>query len=652
MYYTFHWACIINSLLSLFLGILVYIKGTDKKLKTIWMFLSISITLWGFGLGMMTRSATPTAALFWLRYVHYFSIVFFPSVFLHFCANFLGISKSQKWVILIGYIISFILEILNLTGLLASIQIVDYFNYYTKAGLFYPVFTAYFFIYGFYTLTLVFIHFLKSKGHKRNQLRYYLTALIIGYFSGSTAFFPVFEIKIFPLGIYFFSVYSILTSYTILRYNLLDLNLVIKRSTIYALMIIITTSIFIATTFSLESLFQQYIGYYSLATRIIAGIIIAITFLPIRNKLEQLIDKLFFNEKVEYLNSLHTFSKNLVTILDLKKLKRSIIKTIIKTLKIKNVRLYFYDESQKIFTIEHNRSHSDTDNYEHMSLKNPIITWLNTYKKVAIKDNFMDMAYNTESADIINQFDRLNCVIAIPIIFNDRLLGFIGLGKKINDNLFNPEELSLLQSVGNQVAIAYSNAKSYDNLKRVYIGTIDAFVNAIEAKDEYTRGHSDRVMIIAKNIARQLHLSEEEIELLEYSCLLHDIGKIGIDNQILNKQAKLSPEEQQEMQKHPTIGKNIVSSIDFLKETAMIIHYHHERWDGQGYPDGLKGEDIPLSARIICVADTLDALTSTRSYRKACSYHEAFNEIKAHSGTQFDPKVVDALIAVYSKQYD
>jgi putative nucleotidyltransferase with HDIG domain len=182
-----------------------------------------------------------------------------------------------------------------------------------------------------------------------------------------------------------------------------------------------------------------------------------------------------------------------------------------------------------------------------------------------------------------------------------------------------------------------------DELRRSYVATVRALTNAVEARDAYTAKHAERVAAYGLELTTRIEpdlASEPEIE---FGYLLHDIGKVAIPDGILHKSEHLTPEEEALMHRHAVIGFEILRSIPFLRAASMIVRHHHERWDGQGYPDGLKGEQIPLAARIFSVADTLDAITTQRPYREAASLAEARAKIAEEAGTQFDPRVVEVL---------
>jgi putative two-component system response regulator len=187
-------------------------------------------------------------------------------------------------------------------------------------------------------------------------------------------------------------------------------------------------------------------------------------------------------------------------------------------------------------------------------------------------------------------------------------------------------------------------------IKKGHLDSVRVLAGAIDAKDPYTRGHSDRVRKMSMRIAMKMGFSEEKLENLVFGALLHDIGKIGIRDEVLQKKGQLSPEEYQYVQQHPLIGVKIVEGIDFFKDKIPMIRSHHEHFDGSGYPYGLIGEVIPLEARIIAVPDAFDAMTSLRPHRTAMPLDEVIDEIERGNGKQFDPNILD--IFLKEKLYD
>lgn len=200
--------------------------------------------------------------------------------------------------------------------------------------------------------------------------------------------------------------------------------------------------------------------------------------------------------------------------------------------------------------------------------------------------------------------------------------------------------------------LARYSFKMYMDMRLIYIETIQALSKTIEAKDKYTCGHANRVKEYSVKLAKAMNLKEKKVENIETAALLHDIGKIGIDDSILRKPDKLSEEEYDLIKQHPVIGANILQDVDFLKGIIDIVKYHHERYDGKGYPEGLSGDNIPLEAAILAVADSFDAMTSDRPYRDALPKVKAIEEIRNCSGRQFHPKLAEVFIDIIKKEVE
>ncbi|MCX4302835.1 MAG: HD domain-containing protein [Clostridia bacterium] len=214
---------------------------------------------------------------------------------------------------------------------------------------------------------------------------------------------------------------------------------------------------------------------------------------------------------------------------------------------------------------------------------------------------------------------------------------------------------SALRSVEQMKIITKINQELKDKnqeLENAYLESIQTLRYTVEAKDSYTRGHSDRVADFSVLIGKYLNLSEEDLKVLRIGGLFHDIGKIGVPDSILLKEAKLTSEEYSEIKNHPSIGKQILSNASIFKDMIPIVYHHHERFDGTGYPAGLAGENIPLFARIAAVADTFDAMTTKRSYRNALPLDIVRAEIEKCSSTQFDPAITKVFLDILDHHYD
>lgn len=232
------------------------------------------------------------------------------------------------------------------------------------------------------------------------------------------------------------------------------------------------------------------------------------------------------------------------------------------------------------------------------------------------------------------------------IIPNLLAVACLGIIITIAYNSYGP--FAVILFFGPLILARYS-FKLYIDMKKANFETVKALTAAVEAKDKYTEGHSRRVAEYVEIIAKEIGLTQGRIDILKYAALLHDIGKIGIPEAILNKPDGLTESEFEVIKQHPVIGYKILEEVDFLQKTKDIVRYHHERYDGCGYPDGLKGNEIPLESRIMAVADSFDAMTSERPYRGALSAEKALSIIAEESGRQFSPEVVDAFQKVMEK---
>jgi len=194
--------------------------------------------------------------------------------------------------------------------------------------------------------------------------------------------------------------------------------------------------------------------------------------------------------------------------------------------------------------------------------------------------------------------------------------------------------------------------KALEEVENSYRSTLKALVQALETRDFETHGHSERVVTFSLRLGYELGLEKEALRDLELGALLHDIGKIGVPDAVLRKPAKLNEEEWAKMKLHPQHGQKILRNIPFLEGAGRIVAQHHERWDGDGYPFGLRGEEIDIGARIFAVVDAFDAMVSDRVYRKGCSYQDAVEELERHAGTQFDPLIVEAFKAIPKEDWE
>lgn len=384
---------------------------------------------------------------------------------------------------------------------------------------------------------------------------------------------------------------------------------------------------------------------------------------------------------LDYKLELEKASKNLIMVHKPDVLMKLIARTIVQKLQVIHAGILLHDDVNKFFILTVSKGPSGTKipaGFTRMDYDNALIRFFRERqerkvfkssillyeeaKKIA--DCLSDPEIKKLLTDCLYQMDIVGAEVAIPSYFRDNLMGILLLGRKKNGKDFAKEELDFLGALSDDVAMAIANAKTINQLnianarlaeelkkkQELFLNTTIALAQAIDAKDHYTHSHTSRVtqisLAIAQNMAGSFPqmLTQEFNENLHVASLLHDIGKIGIPESILNKQGPLTNEEFAVIKQHPTIGSNILKPIHELKTAIDGVKYHHERYDGRGYPEGKKGDEIPLIAAIISVADAFDAMNSDRPYRKGLSIEQALIEIEKNRGTQFHPAVADVFL--------
>lgn len=236
-----------------------------------------------------------------------------------------------------------------------------------------------------------------------------------------------------------------------------------------------------------------------------------------------------------------------------------------------------------------------------------------------------------------------NCVVS-PVVLRDDLDGVVLVGDR--PGAFDPDDVRMLLSVGHQAGVAVENRRLEEALQRAYVSTVSILADAVEAKDPYTHGHCEMASRYARLVAEKMGLASHDQALVCYSALLHDVGKIGVSDGVLNKPGPLLPEEMELMRAHVRVGHDLLRNVPVLQQVAEVVLHHHERFDGDGYPDGLRGDQIPLASRIVSVVDAYCAMITRRSYKEAYTESHARDEVRRCAGTQFDPDVVDAFLSV------
>lgn len=352
------------------------------------------------------------------------------------------------------------------------------------------------------------------------------------------------------------------------------------------------------------------------------------------------------NEKIAQLNTLVELAALINSSLDTAEIRKRTIEAAVQLADAETGSLLFIDEETGDLSFDVALGErGDSIKKIHLKRGQGIAGWVAEHRETAIIDDVQTDPRFFRDADRKSSFET-RTMICIPVKLKDKLIGVLEVINKKN-GMFSAEDRGILTALSNQVAVAIENARLYDQMKETFYATVHALAETIEKRDPYTGGHTRRVMNYSLDIGKALGLSEKELIDLKLSAILHDIGKIGISDKILLKNERLTFDEFNVIIMHPGYGAEILNHVRQLRDIVPGVKWHHENYDGSGYPERLKGEAIPLIARIISVADTYDAMTTDRPYRKGLSAEAAREELRAKAGSQFDPVVVDAFMKAY-----
>ena len=354
-------------------------------------------------------------------------------------------------------------------------------------------------------------------------------------------------------------------------------------------------------------------------------------------------------KRIDRLTSLDACSKATVSLLDTDKLLDIVMSLIINVMQFDRALIMLVDEERRFLAPVKMAGDS-----------NERITALKRYTlPLERKSNILARVVDSGIAQIVTDVDhsflrKENIIlktfnpksfVAVPLITRNRVIGVLAAERIKGLGDFTSNDLDYLMNFCSQIAISLENARLIDNMKKSFMTSILSLASALEAKDPYTRGHSNRVAIYSTIFARRIGMDEERVELVRQMALVHDIGKIGIPDSIINKEGRLNDEEFNVVKRHPLVSMQIIQPLMTYHSDISLVKSHHERYDGRGYPDGLAREDIPVEARILAVADSFDAMTSDRPYRAAMSREAAIKEIERNRGRQFCPEIVEVFMS-------
>jgi HD-GYP domain-containing protein (c-di-GMP phosphodiesterase class II) len=376
----------------------------------------------------------------------------------------------------------------------------------------------------------------------------------------------------------------------------------------------------------------------------------------LNNEIEGLTKEL--SHAYEELSLIYDVSSRIGSMLDVERLPIEVINKAINILDVRCGFLLLFDEQRLEMVIKAARGFSPEtlDKFKGEYLPNSGLAGECIRKKQPIVRQLKG------KQDIAETMLGIENILCVPMVYKEEPIGVIVLGDKVSGEPFYTPDTKLLFALAVMTSTMIQNARLYSQLQNMFLSAISSLSSAIDEKDNYTLGHSNRVTTYAVELGKRMNLSEEKLGIIQLAAILHDVGKIGIPEEILQKTGKLTNEEWGSIKQHPDKGVHIVEPMVATKETMVAfgtnlinpkehigeiiagIKYHHERFDGHGYPEGIEHTNIPLVSRIIAVADAYDAMTSKRSYRDALPEEVAIEELRKNAGTQHDPEIVELFI--------
>jgi putative nucleotidyltransferase with HDIG domain len=366
--------------------------------------------------------------------------------------------------------------------------------------------------------------------------------------------------------------------------------------------------------------------------------------------------------KLVILKAINDATNQLVASNDMQMVLEKTLKPIIEVLGFDRALIMTEDERRESLEFQYGRVGTGEDLERLKRYRIPLSRKENLMVKVyhegvaAVSQDPLAMGLNPQNPIIRNYHPGPS--IVCPLDVNERTIGILGVTSGDPGRILNDSDKEYVQIFANNIATAFERERldrnlrrSYDEIRQSYEGAVRALVKAIEVNDEDTGDHSDRVSKVSERIARHLGYNGSQLDDIRFGCILHDVGKIGLASYLeLRKPGPLTPEEYERIKEHPVRGEDILKANLFFNRYRTIVRNHHERWDGKGYPDGLAGDEIPLEAQIVAIADAYDAMTSDRRYRKAMQPAQAMAEILKCRGTQFSPKTVEAFLQLYEQK--
>jgi signal transduction histidine kinase len=460
----------LNAFTTLVLGLFVYLKNTRSLVNKMFVLHSLAIAIWAFSFAQMALSQSEVEGLFWSRALHVGAILI-PVFLLHFICAFLNIAHAKRKVLIGAYLIGFSMLGFVPTNLFVShtVSVVGFSYFVGPAGFWYHLFPLFFFVCAVYAFYLLFKGIKNSQGLRKNQIKYLFVALLIGYSGGPTGFLPLYNIPMPPWGLYTVSIFAVIVTYAIVKYRLMDINIAIKRGTVYASLALLATGISIGLVFGADRVFGGYPGYNSIIVIAIILLIIIPVFtyaLPwARPKAEHAIEKILYKNKYAYLDTLRDFSQRMTFILNQEELMQSIVKNVVELMGVTRAYVFLANEVTGKFELKSQTGDTFRDDFI-LPKDSVIIEHLMKNRNPFVKEEMERILPHKEMEEIEVDLKSLGAVLCIPLITEDELIGICVLGEKVSREMFSHLDIELLETLANQIALIVNYKRMEEQLRR------------------------------------------------------------------------------------------------------------------------------------------------------------------------------------------
>jgi putative nucleotidyltransferase with HDIG domain len=646
---------LIEAVFGLALFIVLMISGRRHAARRPFSLFLVLMTLWSVFTFMARFTAGTGTALPWEKLV--FTSMMIASAFFYW-STLLLTGAQPKRSFLYGLLSAYIVVLTLIpTGLVVSDVSVMLYGEAPVIGPLFPLYLLSAYAPFAYSAVLLIRHSRQTRNvYERVRDRYLIMGIIAVFIGAVTDFLSVLGTSIYPLGILGNILFCIVATTAMLKDSLPEIRMLLRNGVTLLLTSLVIFSTFGSYIFLMNYLFLDFASPIGIALTMMIVFSAALVFRSVFSRLKNTVDRWFFRKRYGYIQTLKRFTRETKADLDLEQLTSSLVNAAANGMQSLGVFLLLPSPTTGNYTTYTYSSQKSRGRLS-FAASSPLVVTMKQRDKVV--DNVdLDTIPSLSSLDSSDRqtLENNQIELLVPMTNNGHLAGILLLSGKANHEPYSNEERRLLQRVSADVAASIDNANLYESIKRKHSdlekamdGVIYAVSLVVESRDPYTAGHQRRVAELARSIAGKMGLSEWQIMGIYVTGLLHDVGKVVVPAEILSKPGKINQYEYSIIKSHSQVGYEILHKIDFPWPVTTAILQHHERLNGSGYPAGISGEDIILEARILGVADVVEAMSSHRPYRPALGLRYALDEIVSNRGVLYDPQVVDACLSLLEK---